>query len=102
MDWLTIVQQCKSIKERFDKPYKCLNVDRPTSADTINRHVQILVECLEEIRTILNVNYERLTSTHKSTADIYFQELRGRILAVTNKRGIEARLDYGRGNNIDN
>ncbi|KAL9906670.1 uncharacterized protein ACN427_003200 [Glossina fuscipes fuscipes] len=92
MDWPTIVQQCKSIKERFDKSYKCLNIDRPTSADTIYRHVQILVECLEEIRTILNVNYERLTSTHKSTADKYFQELRGRILTITNRRGIEIPL----------
>uniref|UniRef100_A0A1A9UGI1 Uncharacterized protein n=1 Tax=Glossina austeni TaxID=7395 RepID=A0A1A9UGI1_GLOAU len=102
MDWPTIIQQCKSIKERFDKSYKCLYIDRPTSADTINRHVQIFVECLKEIRTILNVNDERLTSTHKSTADKYFQELQGRILAVTNKRGIEVLLDYGRGNPIDN
>uniref|UniRef100_A0A1B0BVG5 Uncharacterized protein n=1 Tax=Glossina palpalis gambiensis TaxID=67801 RepID=A0A1B0BVG5_9MUSC len=67
---------------------------RPISADTIDRHVQILVEFLEEIRTILNVNYERLTSTHKSTADKYFQELRGRILAVTNRRGIEIPLKH--------
>lgn len=83
MAWSAIVQQCKSVKEPFDKP---------TSTGTMYRHLRHLVKCTEEIRIILNVNYERLTATHKIAAAKYFQEIRGKILAVVNKRRIDIQL----------
>lgn len=92
MDWQTILGNCRKIKEEFDKSYKCLNTDRPTRDDTVEKHLKNLFILLEEIRVVLNVHYERLTKAHKSAADAFFADVRDKLINVAGRRGIELKL----------
>lgn len=51
-----------------------------------------MINCLEEIRVILNVHYSRLTTAHKSAADSFFIDIRGKILNVAERKGIEVKI----------
>lgn len=92
MDWQTIVQHLRLIKEVFDKSYKCLNVDRPTRDETVVKHVRILCDSLERIRVILNQYYPQLTISHQAAAESFFDDVRGKLLTVLEKRGLEIKL----------
>lgn len=101
MDWLTIIGKCRRIGEEFDKSYKCLNTDRPTKEDTINKHIKNLFVHLEEIRVILDTHFYRLTTAHQSAAEAYFLDLRRKLINVTTRRGIEVKLSENLHENID-
>lgn len=92
MNWQTILGQCRRIKEQFDKSYKCLNTDRATTDGTVHKHLQNLFLRLEEIRVLLNVHYNRLTEAHKNAAEAFFSDVRGRLINVATRRGIEVTL----------
>lgn len=89
MDWQQIVQKARIIKESFDKSYKSLNIDRPTTEETINKHIEILVNSLENIRVLLHVNYSRLTNTHKTAADAFYADVREKLIKVALRKGIK-------------
>ena len=74
MNWNDILQKCRQLREKFDKSYKCLNTDRQIKDETLNKHLEILFSTLEKIRVILNVNYDRLSPSNKSTAFAFFIE----------------------------
>ncbi|XP_065362017.1 probable serine/threonine-protein kinase DDB_G0293958 [Calliphora vicina] len=92
MEWQDIVNKVRLIREEFDRSYKCLNVDRPTKEETVDKHFNILLHCLEEIRIVLNVNYERLTSAHKIAAEAFFHDVKNRITTLAAKKKIEIEL----------
>lgn len=92
MDWQEIVQKLRHVKENFDRSYKCLNIDRPTTGETINRHFSNLFGCLEQIRVIINVNYERLTSVHKTAAEAFYSDVRTKLLNVAARKGINVEI----------
>ena len=46
---------------------------------------------LEEIRVVLNVHYERLTTAHKVAAEGFFVDVRNRLITVAAKRGVEVK-----------
>lgn len=92
MDWPTILSQCRKIRDEFDKSFKCLNTDRPTKEDTVERHLRNLSLRLEEIRVVLNVHYERLTTAHKVAAEGFFVDVRNRLITVAARRGVEVKL----------
>ena len=57
MEWEDILYKVRLIKEHFDRSYKCLNIDRPTNDETI-QFVRNLLTRFEQIRIVLNVNYD--------------------------------------------
>lgn len=92
MDWETIITKCRKIKEEFDKSYICLNKDRPTSEETVNKHLQNLFIRLEEIRVLVNVNYERLNNHHKTAADAFLLDIKEKLITVAARKGIKIDL----------
>lgn len=92
MDWPQIINKLRFIKEHFDRSYKCLNTDRPTKEETVEKHTKILFERLEEIRVVLNVHYSRLTVAHKSAADNFFTDVRDKLVHILSRRGLEVKL----------
>lgn len=89
MDWIDILRKARSIKEEFNKSYKCLNTDRPTKDETVKKHIEILLKRLEQIRVLLNVNYNRLTPAHKVAAEAFFQDIRNKLLQTIERKGIK-------------
>lgn len=92
MEWERIVFKARLIKEEFLKSYKCLNINRDTKDETVNKHVKNLVERLEQIRALLNDIYPRLTTAHKSAAESFFTDTRDKLISVTQKRGIKLEI----------
>lgn len=92
MDWQNIVGKLRIIKEDFDKSYKCLNTDRPSRPETIEKHIKILFASTESIRVILNVNYSRLTVAHKAAADNFFSDVCGKLENVLSRKNIDVKL----------
>lgn len=92
MEWKDILNKVRLIKEHFDRSYKCLNVERPTKEETIQHHFQILLNRLEEIRIILNVNYNRLTLSHKTAAEGFFLDLKTKVLKIAALKNIQIKL----------
>lgn len=101
MDWQNIIQKLRQIKEHFDRSYKCLNVDRPTGEQTIGKHLTNLFVYLEQIRIIVNVNYERLTAAHKIAAEAFYSDVRLKLLNVAAKKGISVEIPDGHSISID-
>lgn len=89
MDWQNIVHKLKLIKYEFEKSYKCIKTSRPTKDETLLKYIEKLCLCLEEIRVILNVNYSRLTQSHKAAADNFFTDYRGRFVNVLSRKNIQ-------------
>lgn len=92
MEWQLIVGKVRRIKEKFDRSHKCLNTDRPTKDETVEKHINILFESLEEIRVVLNVHYDRLTTSHKSAAENFFTDVRGKLVSLLSRRGLEVKV----------
>lgn len=92
MDWQQIVAKLRLIKEHFDRSYKCLNTDRATKGETVEKHLKVLFDRFEEIRVLLNVNYNRLTVSHQSAAENFFADVRGKLAGVLSRRGLEVKL----------
>lgn len=92
MDWQQIVNKVRLIKEHFDRSYKCINTDRPTKGETVEKHTKILFDRLEEIRVVLNVHYSRLTISQKSAADNFFTDVGDKLVNVLSRRGLKVNL----------
>lgn len=92
MDWQQIVEKLRQIRESFDRSYKCLNVDRPTKDETVEKHLEILLDRFEQIRVILNVNYSRLTQHHKTAADKLFADIRDKLTRICLRKGLEIKI----------
>lgn len=93
MDWIDIIGVARIIKEQnFDRSYKSLKVDRPIGNETLGRHLKILFEALEKIRTFLKGYYDNLTPSHKIAAEAYFLDVRNKLANLLESKGIENRL----------
>lgn len=92
MDWKSILERCRNIKEKFNQSYKCINVDRPIKEETLHKHLGILLNHLEEIRILLNVNYSRLTTNHKIAAEAFFNDIRYRLVNIAIKKGFDLKI----------
>lgn len=101
MDWATIIEKCRRIREEFERSYKCLNTDRPTGEDTINKHLKNLFVQIEEIRIVLHTHYYRLTTAHQAAAEAYFLDIKSRLIKVTTRRGIEIKLPQNLHESVD-
>lgn len=89
MKWEEIVQKARLIKHTFDASYKCLNTSRYTSEETIYKHLEILINSLKKIQLLLNVNYQKLSSGHKAAAEAFYFDIRDKLIAVAQRKGIE-------------
>lgn len=92
MDWQQIVVKLRLLKEYFDRSYKCLNTDRPTKDETVDKHVSVLFDSFEQIRVLINVNYPQLTPSHKAAAEGFFADVRGKLANVLSRRGLDVKL----------
>lgn len=92
MDWQDIVQKARLIKEDFEKSYKCVNTDRPTKDETLSKHFEILYDCLDRIRVILNVHHSRLTQSHRAAAESFYSDVRSKLVNVLSRRDIDVSL----------
>lgn len=92
MDWKNILIKLRQLKEHFDRSYKCLNTDRTTKDETVEKHIKILLDTFEQIRIIVNVNHSRLTQPHKFAAESFFSDVRDRLANVLSRKGTEIKL----------
>lgn len=92
MDWSQIVVKVRLVKEYFDRSYKCLNTDRPTKTETIEKHIRTLFTTLEDIRVILNVHYSRLNTSHKAAADNFFLDVCQKLVNVLSRKKLDVTL----------
>lgn len=92
MEWRDILQKIRLIREEYDRSYKCLNTDRPTREETIEKHIKNLLRRLEEIRVILNVNYNRLSVSYRTAAEAYFEDVKEKTLIILNRKGLDIEL----------
>lgn len=88
MEWELIVKRARALREDFLKSYKCLNIDRETKQTTVNKHINNLLYRLEQVRVLLNVNYERLPTAQKAAAEAFYIELREKFLSVCSRKNI--------------
>lgn len=89
MEWNQIVEKVRLKREKFDRSHKCVNTDRPTKDETVQKHIEVLYESFEEIRVILHVNYSRLTQAQKVAADAFFNDVRDKLVHVLLRRGLD-------------
>lgn len=92
MDWQQIVSKARQIKETFDRSYKCLNTDRPIKDETVDKHLKVLFDRYEQIRVLFNVNYSRLTQSHKAAAENFFADVRNKLTNVVSRQGLDVKL----------
>lgn len=92
MSWEEIVAKARQIKETFDRSYKCLNIDRDTKEETVIRHLQTLIDSLENIRVLFVDNYSRLTTSHKTAADSFFQDVREKLITVASRKSVDIEI----------
>lgn len=89
MEWDSIAAKARQIKEDFNKSYKCLNVDRDTKRETIDKNIKVLEGHLERLRVLFNVHYSCLTAAHKVAADAIYADVREKLISVALKKGVE-------------
>lgn len=93
MEWQAIVNRLRLIRTEFDKSYKCLHTNKaPSREETVNKHLNTLFERFEQIRVLINVNYNRLTKKHQSDAEGYFNEVRTKLTHIVVRRGLNVKL----------
>lgn len=92
MEWGYILQKARIISERFYRAHKCLNVDRDTKKETLQKHLNTILETLEQIRVLFNANYFRLTKVHQTAAEAFFADLRTKTLLVCQKKRISVNI----------
>lgn len=88
MEWQKILNRARTIKEIFDRSHKSLNTDRTTKEETVQRHLDILIDCLEQTRVLFNVHYSRFTLAQKAAADNFFLDIRERLVSVALRKNI--------------
>lgn len=93
MDWPAIVNKLRLLEEHFDKAYKCLNTPKaPTRDETVEKHLNVLFTRFEQIRTLINVNYTRLTHGHQRAAENYFLQIRNKLTNVLSRRDLNINI----------
>lgn len=100
MNWQEIVYKARLIKEDFDRSHKSLNTDRYTKEETVLRHIEVLINSLEHIRVLFNVNYSRLTISHKAAADSFYSDVREKLIAVASRKGVSVEIPQSLHENI--
>ena len=83
--WEVILNQIGTYKEEFNRSYKCLNIKTKPTKQTFERHFQILEKTYNEIRALLHVNFNRLSTEHKKEALDIFGKLRDRLLRLSGR-----------------
>ena len=99
--WHEILIELKSNKEEFYKSYKCLHVNREPSAQTVEKHVKILVEKYNSIRTILHVNYNKFTTEHRREANEIFTYVRDLFLRICGRYNLNICVPESLGSPVD-
>lgn len=89
MDQPDIVNKLRFINEQFVRSYKCLNLDRSTKEEIVEKLTKILFDKIEEVKNVLNAHYSKLTVAHISAAGM---DLRNKLLHVLSRRGLEVNI----------
>lgn len=92
MQWETIISSIEPLEIKFKQSYKCLNQNRPIQSETLNKHITILIESFNNIREILNRQYDRYSTQHKEQADKIFFKLRDKLLKIFHKHNIHIKV----------
>lgn len=88
MEWQTILEKARLIKEEYNRSHKCLNIDRPIGDETLQNHFEKLLSCIEKVRILFNVNYNRLTKSHQVAADAFFLDLTTKTFKLATRKGV--------------
>jgi len=72
-------------KHTFQKSYKCLTVNRPISAKTIKKHIEILVSSINKIRALILAYEANFSQENKSQVQKIFTELIDKLKFVLDK-----------------
>lgn len=92
MQWEQIRICLEPFETKFNQSYKCINQNRSIKTETLNKHVEILIENFNSIRAILHRQYDRYTKPHRQEADEIFFKLRDRLLKVFHKHEIKVKV----------
>ena len=53
-----------------------------------------MIDPLEKIRILININYTRLTASHKITAETFYLDVRAKLLTVTSRKGVKLEIPH--------
>jgi len=92
MQWEDILAEIEPLGQQFKQSYKCMTQNRPIRNDTITKHTKLLITLFNNIRAILNRQYERYTTTHKAAANEIFFKLRDKLTRVFHRHDIHIKI----------
>jgi len=92
MQWEQIKISLEPFETKFNQSYKCINQNRAIKSETLNKHVEILIENFNSIRAILHRQYDRYSNPHRKEADETFLKLRDRLLKIFHKHEIKIKV----------
>lgn len=94
MEWELIEKVLNSEKESFKKAYKCINKNIYIRAETVRKHLGIIVSSLENIRDLINKHKSRFTEEHKrQSLDVYWT-LRDQLVRILAKYSIDQKVPH--------
>ncbi|XP_037930617.1 uncharacterized protein LOC119665468 [Teleopsis dalmanni] len=92
--WTVIEQQLKQERDNFSRSFKCVYRNTTVKIKTVKKHLIILVDSLEKVRTIVRVYNTKLTKDHDNFARSVYWELRDKLLKVYSKYNIEEDIPH--------
>lgn len=97
MQWEAIISSIEPFQIKFNQSYKCLNQSRTIKQETVDKHVQTLVENFNSIRAILHRQYDRYSTPHKERANEIFHTLRDKLLKIFHRHNINTKVPLALG-----
>lgn len=94
MKWEEISEKLSIEQENFSKSYKCLNKTAKVKQETLIKHLQILFEALEAIRSTINKYKDQFSPEHKqSCIDIFWQK-RDKLVKILAHYDLESTIPH--------
>lgn len=92
--WDVIKNNLKSHRDDFLRSYKCIYRNSHVTADTVRKHLRILVNSLDNLRKSI-IKYKcKLTDEHFKEANIIYWETRDKLLKVYVKYNIHVEVPH--------
>lgn len=92
MQWEEITNSIKPLEEEFNKSLKCVSQKRTIKEETLNKHINILIDTFNTIRAILYRYYNVYTNQHKNQADEIFLKLRDKLVKTFHTYNIKIKV----------
>lgn len=92
MQWENILHNLEPFESKFKQSYKCINQNRSIKTETLDKHIQILIENFNAIRATLHGQYDRFSTPHKEEANKIFHTYRDQLIRVFHRHHINIKV----------